>query len=112
MSFPCLLRAKLSKFGSSGLNSTPFTDGEHFHIVAFSGIAFVGVFCELDEPVDEVQLDLLDLLAVIDKEKSVELADRLPQLGVKHVFHAILGPEWRERYLPSICLLMSAQRLP
>jgi hypothetical protein len=40
------------------------------------------------------------------------LADRLPQLGVKHVFHAILGPEWRERYLPSICLLMSAQRLP
>lgn len=88
------------------------TEGHVFLRGALLVGLLVGVFGELDEAVDEIDLDFLEGLAIILVAKSIQLPDGLAQLRVEHVLHAVLGPEWGKEYLPRMSFEMSAQRLP
>lgn len=88
------------------------TEGHVFLRGALLVGLLVGVFGELDESIDEIDLDFLEGLAIILVAKSIQLADGLAQLRVEHVLHAVFGPEWGEGYLPRMSLEISAQRLP
>ena len=87
------------------------TEGHVLLVRAVLVRLLVGVFGELDEAVDEIDLDFLEGLAIILIAESVQLADGLAQLEVEHVLHPVLGPRWEGRYLPRMSWKCPCARL-
>jgi len=66
------------------------SNGDIFLIIAVGLRFFVGLLSEINEPIDEADFNLLELLSVVLKDEAIKHPDRSPHPRVEHVFHRIL----------------------
>lgn len=70
------------------------------------------LFCDLDDPIENIGFELLNLFVISGLNDPIHLPEALPEFGVEVILHGIIASEWFKGYRPSSLVPMTAHLLP